>query len=1022
MANFAMEQLPLPSTLPEVESFIRALYEPNAPGTISRVQDVLQRLQRSPQGWQLSQSLIASPDNNIKFFAALTIIVKLNRDSAGLTEDDAKELLQNIVGWVLQSLVDGSAAFVTKKLCSALVTYFIHFSHLWSGCFRHFLYCLEIGQSAPAASLDEGLQTSAIVERLDSCKLRAAVWFATSLVEEVGKTDMNSVKYMQVHESLIRNAPDITCLLARGFSPPQDNLGLKTQDETLSCFQAWILYAQRLSPGTNQHLITPLRELVDPAINCFADDSLFQETAELFSDVLSNYSSFFTESQYNSLASLFDSSWASEHYNRTVRGGQEGISFGLLMLAYGDAKVYDLMTRTDDRSRRFLEKLCGLLAADGYLVGEDSIFVPALEFWSTFVETMIDSTFSNDDHDTQLWKPIAEQYLKTVIMNCWRKVQWPPIEVFADWDSSERVAFSDARKDVADMLQSVFTLKGGSLVSFFADLFLQSLAVRSWAEVESSLSCLGALSDCISDSPEFDYELSRVFSSQFFELFAGEAQSPVPLQLRKTGLKLIERYCEYFERHAEYLPHALNLLFAAVSDPVLKDPSARAISTLCSSCRSILTGEAGAFIRHYQALRGSQVLDSLAEERIIQAIASIIQAITDEGQRLEMFDELYTFLKRDFERSVQLKAQPALLDLTDPNFQRGLDPLANPQAVPTVEDISLQIALRALRCLDRMAKGMQDVKEHVVDLDSEPQASSSSTREGAALLAIQSNIIALMAEVQRTFDRNGEVVEIICDVYRAGFSETEPGPFVFPADAVTAFFVQQSSDTPRLGALLSSACSFLGSLYRGPKMVVPNQLVRLLPWVISLLQALPDPESDTEVSQNGICFVDRMITRYPEVFFQLQPQQMLEFFFMFSLKVLNGKEPLPKSAAADFWTGFITLKSENPELQNTIANAMGHLGPLIAQTLIQNVGGNAARSELDKLSDPLKKLVTHQVRAQSWLQQALFDESFPSKQVTPEEKTLFLKKVVGLRGGRATNQIVREFWLACRGSNFTYVS
>ncbi len=74
---------------------------------------------------------------------------------------------------------------------------------------------------------------------------------------------------------------------------------------------------------------------------------------------------------------------------------------------------------------------------------------------------------------------------------------------------------------------------------------------------------------------------------------------------------------------------------------------------------------------------------------------------------------------------------------------------------------------------------------------------------------------------------------------------------------------------------------------------------------------------------------------------------------------------------------------------------MGHLGPLIAQTLVYNIGGNAARSEIDKLSDPLKKLVTQQVRAQSWLEQALFSEAFPSAQVSPEEKVAFLKKVVG---------------------------
>jgi hypothetical protein len=62
-----------------------------------------------------------------------------------------------------------------------------------------------------------------------------------------------------------------------------------------------------------------------------------------------------------------------------------------------------------------------------------------------------------------------------------------------------------------------------------------------------------------------------------------------------------------------------------------------------------------------------------------------------------------------------------------------------------------------------------------------------------------------------------------------------------------------------------------------------------------------EPDSDTEVSQNGIVLVEKIMARYPEVLFQLQPPQLLEFFFMFTLKVLNGKEPLPKIAAADFW-------------------------------------------------------------------------------------------------------------------------
>jgi hypothetical protein len=189
---------------------IRALYQPNPPETISRLQEVLHRLQRSPEGWQLAQSLIAHREDNIRFYAALTLIIKLNRDrcvlhryetgavadrhSAGLSDDDAKGLLENLVGWTIQSLADGAANFVVKKLCTALVTYFMHFSHLWPSCIRHFIYCLDLGRGAPVDSLDDALSTNVLVDKLDRQRLRAAMWYASAFVEEVGKTDMNASK------------------------------------------------------------------------------------------------------------------------------------------------------------------------------------------------------------------------------------------------------------------------------------------------------------------------------------------------------------------------------------------------------------------------------------------------------------------------------------------------------------------------------------------------------------------------------------------------------------------------------------------------------------------------------------------------------------------------------------------------------------------------------------------------------------------------------------------------------------
>jgi hypothetical protein len=595
--------------------------------------------------------------------------------------------------------------------------------------------------------------------------------------------------------------------------------------------QAWILYAQRASVDG---LTTPLKTLIEPAIRCFTVQELFQETAALFTDVLQNYSSFFTDSHYDALFSLLDSPWAVNLYNKLRENPDDHdvMSFGSLLLAFGDAKVHQLMTSTEAAPQRLLGRLAGLTAANGYLVGEDNIFVPALEFWSTFVELVTDGSYSDED-SAKAWRPYAEQHIQNVVINCLRKIQWPPAETFAEWDSSERAGFGDARKDVADMLQSVFAFNGVRLVSFFIDFFLHSLQSLSWAEVEAAEFCLGALADCVTEAPEYDREMGRVFSTPFFELLSG-FHGQIPLRLRQTSLSLIERYCDFFERNSEHLPNALNLLFAAVGDPVLGGPSARSISTLCSSCRTILTGETQAFITQYKVIRGGKVLDSIAEEKIIHAIACIIQAISQEDVKLSIFSQLYQIIREDIVRAQQLKLKPALLNLGDPNHARGLDNWNNSQPTPEAEEIALQVSLRALRCLSSMAKGLQDPKDPSVNLEAEAQP----PQVTEALSVMMADIFNMIYSVRLNFDKSGEVVEAVCNIFRAGFSETEPGPFVFPPIMVTRFFVEQLCWASSFGTLLSTACSFVGSLYRGPQTDVPSHLALVAFWVVNSLYLL----------------------------------------------------------------------------------------------------------------------------------------------------------------------------------------
>ncbi|KAI0443870.1 armadillo-type protein [Xylaria telfairii] len=1000
-----------PATLPEVEQLINELYKPNPPEKISRIQEALQQLQKSPEGWQLAQSLLARPGDNIKFFGTLTIIVKLNTES--LSDEDALSVLQNLITWLVHSLSDGSGPIVIRKLCAALVAYYIHYSHTWSKCIRHLIHSLDRNAAVPIEEIAASLPLEQVIRELDTQKFLAASWFAAALAEETEKVDSKATKYISLHERVLENANDVAALMGSALMPTNGVAHIPSQREAINCLQSWFVYAQRTP---KRPLIQMLQALVQPLTNCLLVEELYEPTVELLADALNNWQQFFTRHHIDSLYILFESEWARRRYQDLVGGDFDfdAVQFGFFMLAFGDAQMVEMMDATDARAQAFLAGLAGLMAAQGHPAVEDKIFIPALEFWSAFVENLADVIYSESTNNPQWDKPPLSQVMQ-VVSYSWQKILFPPPDIYNPWDSTDKAGFGQARKEVADFLQAVYALSGLPLISLFVNLILRALANSAWAELETACFCLGALSDCVSEGNSYDDALTKVFSSALFDLLR-QGQGVIPVRARQTCLYLIERYSEYFVRHAEYLPPALNLLFSAVGDRHLTLPSSKSILTLCTSCRGLLTSEIDAFLEQYGALRNNTELDSLAEERVIGAIAAILQSLPSEEHKVNSVRRLLTMIGVDVTSCLQLKSaqDSALVNPNDPMIFRAFDISQRPVSPVLAHEVALQLAIRALRCLCSIAKGLQAP----IDLDSDDEFAQ--TKMSHDIERIHADVIGILVQLKNLFSNNTEVVDAICTILRAGFSETDPGPFVFPPQMVTELLV--SNWQSRIATVVNTASAFASSLNarRFKQHVVPT-LGTLLPWVFNLLHQLPNPEADPELSQYGIEFAQRVLSKRPEMLMS-QASNVLEFLFTFAMELINGNEPLPKAAAAEFWTTFITAKSDDPNIQSTLNDAMSHLGPLLSQSLIQNIGGRASRSDLDKLSDPLKKLVVQNVHAFKWLQAALNDTSFPSDKVSSQDKALFLKKLISLRGSRPTNQVVRDFWLACRGSSFAYAS
>lgn len=562
-------------------------------------------------------------------------------------------------------------------------------------------------------------------------------------------------------------------------------------------------------------------------------DGTFEASVEFLADTLSSYSMLLTNDHYSALANLLNSPWSQTRFQDLLEGDfdSEYTRFAEFLLAFGNNRIELLMQADDKCSQNILSLLSTLLTAKGYPYVEDTVFPAALEFWSTYAETLADDAYSNSGCTSSLpktWQDRALSRLIDAISNGWRKIVYPPVNELANWDSNERTGFSEARKDMVDLLQCTYAVAGPQLVYTFAETLLTSLATSSWPQLEAAVFCLGGLADCIGEKQCCDESLSSVFNSTLFSRIQDQEARSTP-HLRQTCVSLIGQYTEYFGRNTKMLHPALNFLFKQIEEPSMATLASKSIMILCSSCRHHLYGQVDVFLEEYQRLTSSRGVDCICNEKILGAIASIAQASPDAKNRHDACARLLQLIRDDVQRSLNLIQEPGSLLVPCQATSRCVQD--SPDDTP-----SLHIGLRSLRCLVSVAKGFQTPDDEPINLDAEDHQAR---RSDLNLRELQQSVISIIIDIQRAFASSPEVTELICSVLRCGFAESEPGPFVLPLPDVASYITRHNASTPRIGQLVSTATSLISSSQARKLHGQREEFTPLLLWVIGLVQQLP---------------------------------------------------------------------------------------------------------------------------------------------------------------------------------------
>lgn len=226
-------------------------------------------------------------------------------------------------------------------------------------------------------------------------------------------------------------------------------------------------------------------------------------------------------------------------------------------------------------------------------------------------------------------------------------------------------------------------------------------------------------------------------------------------------------------------------------------------------------------------------------------------------------------------------------------------------------------------------------------------------------------------------------------------------------------------------------------------MQVRNEAVELILHVSNLFTSmLANPDAyDPETANAAIDFLTRLLPKYYPILFSITdpihsagPSQGMPVFaamLNFTLHALTRPEPLTLRSGSAFWNAMVDLRGNSPEETAALDQVLEQFIPSLCDTLIQQIAGRCARSDLVFLNDILRRVVFKKMglarpalaAALNSLDDRVVDPNKrQSSSLSAQDKSRFLESLAVARGARVQSlELVRSFWLKCRGMSNDYV-
>ena len=923
-----------------------------------------------------------------------------DRDRDGLAEQPQLrlKLLESLLNNYVYLTNADTPAFVLKKLCSTLVTFYLKPSSGWSYPVTETVLSFVRGHCHPVEQPPPTLQFfKESLSKLTFTQLRSLLWLCDTLANDAVHVDSGALRDAAIQTEVVSKTGDEILLVHRLLLEDvvagrenifETNLRLdhdQTEDLVviiLDQMPKWISLiesagVQYSNDGGKSYGLS-ISQNIDYVFACFDNERLSDQVIQCIGALMQRSSSKMGRTHKAQLSQIVQSRKATFWVESQMRCDGVGETF----VEFLDC----LVDQEDLSSPDYLEGTClphvipilqRLLSSDGVPNVENMTHSIVLEDLSRIVEGYADW------EDRSVYADQMQIMILDVCRNCLLRAMYPPL---FEMDADDRTKFRDFRNDVTDFLQSAFACVGQSVVHLISQDLLSDDAQVSFDRFEAGLFCLSAFSDTLSsDVEKYDDMINAIFVSlQWNRIMDGSGD--VPDRARQGVISFLGYNTSYLQRHREQLLPCLNFLFSSLQRSGAIHASARAIHTLCQSQRKVL---ASAWPQFIASIRDLSHLLAADRHRLFAAVASVVQGVNSEAEKIEPLSRL--------------------LELVEDSFaarEKGSS------------DEVLAYAIDSMQNLAAIGRGLKALPETAIVLEGEVPREAQFWTEGAGR-PVQDRALHICSYLLSSCGTDdGEMVVATCDFIRSGYSEQHPSPFKFSVQASINFYPTLLGRTSHIEAVISAASAFLASISSGE--LPPPHFSQLIDPMISLLRNQQDAISAT------FDFLTRLHPKWTATWFSLPsaPDQ-LRIIFESVLQALKGTDTLPRRAAAALLAAVLDIPHETimEQVQEVIHL---HLTSIVSR-VFRLLAGDCARSEIEALAMPLRGLITrYPLLTRPMIRNAMNDGALDLSPQALEATTLqqrlrFVAQLEALcrSGGgnrRRLVELVREFWVLCRGA------